>query len=343
MKRTLLAIATITTIAALPSQATAQAYCALRDPVKAIYSFYPEADSYRSIVRTVNEKTRSDIAEVLPFTLHFNELGRHTLYVPAKNAKPVGLVHVRSEAGPWGLAEIAWSLNPDLTIRDFSFQRCRSRAKREIEAETFRSQLHGKNKTQIRAFLTSDGQDLAPKTFPDLTPQARDLAAMVLRSSLKTIEVTRIAWQEDIETLNMLNHAYAAFPNGASVELFENLYSAEALSELNKQLGKDNETNINRAQTIAIRVKNSAGEVVGHVIRTPWASSGYKAILWWNITPELSITKIIPEGDWPSLEVEQAFLETEEINIDGIAHCQTAAQLVGAEVLVVSNTLQYTR
>ena len=78
---------------------SAQAYCGLRDPVRNIYRIYPEADAYRSIVRSVDKRTRTLVSERLPFTLHFNELAKHTVYVAVKETLPVGLVHVRSEKG----------------------------------------------------------------------------------------------------------------------------------------------------------------------------------------------------------------------------------------------------
>ena len=62
-----------------PVVAEAQAYCALRDPVQTIYQLYPAATSYRSIVATVGEARRSDIASKSGLTLHHSELGRHTL------------------------------------------------------------------------------------------------------------------------------------------------------------------------------------------------------------------------------------------------------------------------
>ena len=70
-----------------------QAFCALRDPAKMIYEFYPEATSYKSIVRTVDDQVRQTVGSELPFSIHFNELGKHTLYVPIKDSKPLGVVH----------------------------------------------------------------------------------------------------------------------------------------------------------------------------------------------------------------------------------------------------------
>ena len=130
-----------------------QAYCALRDPVSQIYELFPQATSYKSVVRTVDEQARRTLKTKLPFDIHFNEFGRHTLYVALKGSRPVGLVHVRSEKGRWGLIEVAWALDFNLTILDFRFQRCRSASRKTIEAEAFRSQLIGKKWHEVEAML----------------------------------------------------------------------------------------------------------------------------------------------------------------------------------------------
>ena len=77
MRRLLLLLAVLL----VADDLNAQAFCALRDPQRQINVLFPEATSFRSIVRTVDEAARSEVAERLPFSLHFNELGRHTLYV----------------------------------------------------------------------------------------------------------------------------------------------------------------------------------------------------------------------------------------------------------------------
>ena len=125
----------------LTNMAWGQAYCKLRDPVNSIKKLYPMATTYRSIVRTVDSSARDAVASAIPFKLHFNELGRHTLYVAMNKKKPVGLVHARSEKGRWGLVEIAWALDFDLRVRSFTFQRCRSPHRAEVESKVFKKNI----------------------------------------------------------------------------------------------------------------------------------------------------------------------------------------------------------
>ena len=117
-------------------QAIDQAFCSLRDPNREIFSLFPEADTYRSVARVVNDKKRIEMEKRLPFELHFSELGQHTLYLVQSKDKNIGLVHMRSEASKWGLIEVAWALDLDLNIRDFIFVRCRDRNRLAFEANT---------------------------------------------------------------------------------------------------------------------------------------------------------------------------------------------------------------
>ena len=44
------------------SVAYGQAYCALRDPTRRIYESWPQATTYKSIVRTIDERVRRQVA-----------------------------------------------------------------------------------------------------------------------------------------------------------------------------------------------------------------------------------------------------------------------------------------
>ncbi len=109
----------------IPSIVSANAYCSLRDPMAAIHHLYPQATDHQSIVKVVDKEARNAVSEQLPFTLHFNELGKHTLYVALDDKTPTGLIHARSELSDWGIVEIAWALNFDLSVHNFYIQRCR--------------------------------------------------------------------------------------------------------------------------------------------------------------------------------------------------------------------------
>ncbi len=188
-------ITVVIAILITPSLAQAAAFCALRDPAPQIYELYPSATNYRSLVSVIDDSIRTSITEELPFTLHNRELGKHTLYVALKAHEPLGFVHVRSEASKWGLIEIAWSLDLDLNVRDMRFQRCRDPSCKALAKDKFKGLMANKSSTELRAMLAVAEADPASL---GVDKKHQSLALAVLRSALKTIAVTRRAWEFDM-------------------------------------------------------------------------------------------------------------------------------------------------
>ena len=202
--KTLVLYSTVLTLLTLilPTNSRAEAFCALRDPVTSIYQLYPEATSFRSIVRTVNETTRNHVINHLPnMSLHFSEMGRHTLYVALQDGKELGYVHVRSEKSQWGLVEVAWALNLDLSIHDFNFQRARNPSRHFIETPEFKSQLTGRNFSAMKTLMMQPFAEHAQPLFTD--KDALQLASVVIQSGLKTLLITEQAWKSDLTDLQM--------------------------------------------------------------------------------------------------------------------------------------------
>jgi hypothetical protein len=178
-----------------------KAFCALRDPVAQIYQLYPQADSYRSIVRTIDENTRQKAMKLLPGQqLHIDELGRHTLYVAMKKEQPIGIVHVRSEQSRWGLIEIAWALDLNLTVIDFDFQRSRALGQQIVKQQSFKQLLIGKNFAQLSEYIDQQGNLINPQ-FNFQAQKAPELAKVVLVNALKTLLVTQLAWSQELQQL----------------------------------------------------------------------------------------------------------------------------------------------
>ncbi|HIF07922.1 MAG TPA: hypothetical protein EYQ64_13520, partial [Gemmatimonadetes bacterium] len=174
----------------VPVTAAAQtmAFCALRDPVIQIYELFPEAEGYRSLVRTIGEDTQRLVVDALPFGLHFNELGFHTVYQAIGDSGPIGLVHARSEVGPWGLVEVVWAFDADMSIRGFRFQRLRGTVSREELERELAPVLGGLDQRALEG-LVARREDL-----PVLTPEATEVVDLLVRSALKAIAVTRAGW-----------------------------------------------------------------------------------------------------------------------------------------------------
>jgi len=285
-----------------------QAYCALRDPTKRIYETYPDATSYRSLVRTVDQEVREYVSQKLPFTIHFNELGRHTLYLPVKGDRPLGLVHARSEAGNWGLSEIVWSLSPDLVIEDFDFQRCRSRKRSSVEKEAFKTQLIGKDFHQLKAMLSPDGNTLAQGKVT-ISADAHELAANVIRSALKTIAVTEYTWQQELRVIQPLYHVNQAFAKTARIEKVNQPYSDQVIeifqSAFKTSSGKDSSA-IERAEVEFFKSIAADDSEVGFVIKTPWVMDGSRLDLWWYVRQDGVVSNVKSQGGWPDAKTEKA-------------------------------------
>lgn len=179
----------------------AQAFCALRDPVSAIQAFFPGTMSYRSIIREVNESHRAKIGQSLPFTIHQSELGLHTLYaIFTADEVLAGFVHVRSERGKWGLSELAWSLDAQLNVLGFRFQRSRETGQDYAESEAYQKQLRGLGIAELSTHIKDKaagqpGQIKAPAHF-------ESLSEMIIRSALKTIAVTKTVWNPTVDRLS---------------------------------------------------------------------------------------------------------------------------------------------
>ncbi len=315
--------------------AAAQAYCALRDPVHQVYELFPKATSYRSIIRSVDDTHRAATAQRLPFTLHFNELGRHTLYVALQEGRPLGLVHVRSEAGRWGLVEIAWGLTLDLQVTGYRFQRCRDAGRDQVESRTITQAIVGRRFEDLRELLDAPGQDLAPQAQAlALGPAAegRRLLVTTLRSALKTIAVTDLVWAADLRQLRMIQQGLSAFPNAASVELVHAPYGHNPHTAALKMTATPS-SGIDRAGVTALLIRNAAGDLLGLRFETPWSAGGQHARIWWTVASS-SRALIAVHAD---ASVQTAFEALRGRRQEDFGHCATAAELAGKEALSLAN------
>ena len=94
---------------------------------------------------------------------------------------------------------MVWSLNPDLSIADFRFQRTRSRHSATIESAPFVAWLSGRNVDELLLLL--DEQGLYLRERPMFVPgEAERLAVTAIRSAIKTILVTQFVWGDTVAT-----------------------------------------------------------------------------------------------------------------------------------------------
>ncbi len=330
----LLALALLASTFALQQLAGAQALCALRDPSRQITALFPKADGYRSIVRTVGQSAREAVKQSLPFTLHFNELGRHTLYVVQGQGEPLGLVHVRSEAGEWGLVEIAWAFDFDLNVIGFEFQRCRDRSKNLIN--TKHTRLEGLGFAGLRGMLNKDCSSLSPTqmAFP---PSAQSLGVTVVRNGLKTIAVTQLAWSDDLAALRARIFARRYLPATRDAAPLTGLYGHKSLALIGSRVGEEG-VGISRKAARAFSVSDKNGAPLGRFLTTPWTFDARTVDIQWLFDRHGNIVAIEPRIEWPSAEIASSFQELVGLNPLESDHCSGTAGLIAQEVALAQGS-----
>ena len=322
-------------LAAATSTAAAQAYCSLRDPVASINKLFPEADNFKSIVRVVDQSVRAQVSKELPpNTLHFGELGRHTLYVAVKNNVPLGFVHSRSEQSRWGLVEVAWALDLHLNIMDFHMQRCRSTFCDALEAVEFRRHFFEKSYADLKQMLAADRLSLNTAGI-DLPAKAEPLASAILRCALKTALITGYVWGPEVAEAQMLARARTAFNAATSVELVPDFYAtitAEDLAQKTSNTG----VGIHFEQAQLARAYDRQGQLLGAVFHAPHTIEGQAYPVWWAIDKAAAITGVSSDNGWPSSQVGEVFDATIGRSFSTSQQCANRAELMALEATVAA-------
>lgn len=265
----LVTLAVLTLALMNASTVYAVAYCALRDPVNTIYELFPTAESYRSHVRTIGKETRNAMKQTLPFDLHFNELGRHTLYVAQLDDAELGFVHARSEQGKWGLNEYVWAISPNLRILGVTIQRSRNPVLRDpFTAQRLLHPLEGKNLAELMADYTR------------ISEQDSNANIEVLRSAIKTLFVTEHVWAKELSAISALNIAKRANPNTFTVIPIEDLFNSESKQQF-IEIGMAESSILDREQVMGFRMVDTKGELLGLIFRTPFTIQDPLYPLWW--------------------------------------------------------------
>jgi len=317
---------------ALPLDAMAVAYCALRDPVGAMHELFPESTTFRSFVGTVGSNVRDVLRVELPFDFHFNEFGRHTLYVVFDDGTPIGVAHARSELGDWGLDEIVWALDLDLNVSGLRFQRTRNPSVAYLDTDSFRQQLIGLGVDELKDLLNADGSVNREKLKID--DSATGMARSTIHSAIKTILVTSSVWAEPLEEMRALALAKSAFPAVDSVERINIVYSDAVLS----QLKLDHEIfDSSFATTSAAVYKATRGSAPpsGVIFKAIYASGSDPVEVWWAVDPEGRIRSFEANGVLPDVDVLAGISESDHSARD-LENCATRNELALLEVLTIA-------
>lgn len=262
-------------VASLSAQAGEPAPTGEDDPaLKAmIFRAFPEGLSYSRIVRDVGADARAEVERRLPFKVHFDELGPHTLFVAFRAKRPIGLVYLRSEVAEWGLVDIAWALDLDLRVVRFQFLRGRHRHLEGLANSPFARDLVGRDFAGVSGLLR-DGASV------HVQEGAKELANTVLRSCAKALLVTDTVWREEVEKLQDQAIGFGAFP------------AAVRLSRLS---GKFDLAAGDVQQHVVVKVIDAHGagtDRLGAVVHTETQLDGRDVELRWVLDPDRTITQL---------------------------------------------------
>ncbi len=310
------------------------AFCALRDPVESINAMYPTSTGYKSIVRSVGAETRAAVLNRLSFTLHFNELGRHTLYVAmADDHVPLGLVHVRSELVNSGLIEFAWAMHLDYSIARLELQRCRQTVCKTPLAASLKQMLIGKNHHAINTLLEN-----LPATLRDLgaNKSSREAAFVeaALRSALKTLAVTELAWHEDIVHLQRSAQVALHFEKPpSSIDFRSVAHAPGALQAVRKLLNGDSVVVRESIRTVAVMADEKE---IARFVEAEWQDQNVDHRFRWLIDNEDRIVDISPDHSWPNIDVARSFDYLVGKRFVDAADCASAAEVAAFEITYVS-------
>ena len=305
----------------------AQAYCSLRDPVISINKLFPEADNYQSVVRVVDQAVRAQVSrELPPNTLHFGELGRHTLYIALKDNVPLGFVHSRSEQSQWGLIEVAWALDLSLRVKDFHLQRCRSAACDELQELPFRQHFFKKSYADMRRMLSADNRSIDDSGL-NLPAKSKALASAILICGIKTALVTEFVWGREVAEAQMLARAKQAFNDTVTIELVPDLHShqGEVQSTDSTPIGIDAD------QVQLARAYDSEGQLLGAVFYAPHEIEGQAYPVWWAVDNRAAIAGVASDSGWPTEKVGRIFGATVGKSFSTSQQCANRVELMALQ------------
>lgn len=314
------------------------AYCALRDPVETINQLYPDYKSYRSIVRVIDQDIRASVTEKMPHnTLHFSELGRHTLYVVFdQSAAPLGYVHVRSEESDWGLVEAAWAIDLEMKIADFRFQRCRSMEKKTLERADFKSQIIGKDFYSLSPLLSEDGNSIN-KANLKVDDRATSLAAAVVKSGLKTLLVTQLAWQKEIEQYRFWQSANDYFHDMQQIKIVASPVNNHVIKELDTAFDGIS-PGIDRDTVTIAKVISKQGHIIGALYKGQFHDGQQQHSLEWAIAPDNTVVGVRNQTGWQSDLDKQVFEKVIGQKFNSAQQCDDVAELMTLEAIITSKT-----
>ena len=304
----------------ITGQAYAVAYCSLRDPVNTIYDFFPDANNYRSSVQTVGREARQSVQQQLPFSMHFNELGRHTLYVAQQGEQRLGFVHARSEISKWGLTEFAWAFCADMKVVSVKVQRSRDLKLLQYTQADLTELVYGKNLPAL--------QDMYEQSQPG------SLEHTLASAGMKALVITQSVWPEEILGNTIKTLLARNFGEDVIMRPIVNMYDDTVMSKLRAMKFGSSPLFV-RDRLKGFRVMDAGGQVLGLVAQSTFDLENNEKSLVWMVDNQGTLLSVTEEGQENTFP---AFAELVGHTPHSLEDCSGLAELGAMELAVLARS-----
>jgi hypothetical protein len=255
----------------------------IASPEECIQRVLPLSDRFETHVRVLEGSRIRAIRELLPSNLRYHEKGTRVVYSAYRGTSPLGFLHVRNEQGHWGVIQIAWHLNLDLTIRDFTFLRCREPERAALESQEFRSLLRTRGLQELSLLLDEKGQ-LQPGHM-SLPGRAQQLASKLVTSAIKSLAATQVGWSLDLTRSAIRDLANRRFPGAARIRFEHAAISGAALVALERARLPVFDTRTRNSLLLA-RVTDENGEALASLVHVRLEVEGQIEPLLFTLSQE---------------------------------------------------------
>lgn len=282
-------------IAILGGQAVVHAQnCSLRNPDRQIFAMFPDATSYKSLVQAITPEIRADIEAALGSPLRLRDVGKHTAYIALEGAVPLGFVHARAEIGKRGAMELVWAYDLDLTLIDFSVQRCRERKGDLIRSDSFRAKLVGTDLKGIRSFLTQGNQsvDLQALGLPD---EAESIASTIVLCGATTRVVTEMAFGSAVFNARLLGNVHRFSPQTAKVTRIKTPLAADV--SVTPTPGSSEARAFDPDSLVVLRSLSPEQRTIGGWVFAKWSAHPAAPEVWLAVSASGAIVSAVIVGD----------------------------------------------
>ncbi len=299
----------------------------------------PAATNQTAYVLPVDAESWNAIRDAVSFPVELRELTHQTLYSIYSDQRPLGLVQVRSEESRWGVIELVWVFDLDLTVRDLVVRRCRDRNRATIEGESFIEQLRGLDRRGLESLLDDDPERIDVQKVL-VHPDVARLAAIVVRSGAKGLAFAEVLWRTQIAEWRLLRQAWNQFSTAAEVQLVRAMLGGSPGDRQGASL-EDPEAEAHTEVLSACAYARDS-RALGCVVLIPLEVAPKQTCLTlWSLSPKnvvLDARQALPGDD--GAQVLRACVSLRGRRLEEISVSEDPARIAARQILAVSRRVE---